>query len=149
MAFEKVRKKTKSASKLEVGESIIGYAVRTVVTMGQFGEQTNLIMQDESGDEFTLYTSGTLKYDIEDATIVKMGLLTKITRMVDEDRKNKKTGKSYTTSVFDVEQDKDYRIAVVSATEISSAPSVAAVTSMEATKNRVNALRANVEGKAK
>lgn len=106
MAFEPIPKggNGKAATKMEVGEELIAYFMYSQESVGKFGKQTNMLMQDpDSGDSFTFYTGGTLKHDVDNGRI-RPGLLTKITRQADVTKQNK-NGQPYTTSVFDVEQD--------------------------------------------
>lgn len=120
---------TKKALDIPVGGELVAYMVGVKETQGKFGEQTNLVMQDpESGEQFMLYTAGTLAYAAKDGRI-KAGLLTKIVRKGDERRKAKNNS-SYTTSVFEVLQDPSTRIEVASsaATALPNGNSAASIT---------------------
>jgi hypothetical protein len=100
MAFQDVRSqgKARKATDLAVGESIIGYVVRTEESREHEG-RFNLIMQaEDSTEQYLLFTAGTLNYDIVDQRI-KTGLLTKITRLAD------KQGKRNKMTAFQVQQD--------------------------------------------
>ena len=87
----------RKSTDMAVGDYFEGYVIGLPETNGDFGEQTNVLMQDaETEETFLVYTAGSLKYDARDGRI-KLGLKTKITRLADEKRKSK-AGKSYTTS---------------------------------------------------
>jgi hypothetical protein len=98
MAFQNVNvSNTKKTTAMDVGASLIGYVVR--FEDSRMGEgQKNIVMQDEGGEQYVLFTSGNIRYMINDNKI-QAGLLTKITRLEDKVIKGKKA------SQFAVEQD--------------------------------------------
>jgi hypothetical protein len=110
MAFKEVTRtgnfgEAVKASQMEEGEVIEAYVVELRDTTGEYGDQTNLIMQKKGENKtFMLYTAGTLKYDAKDGRITT-GLMTRITRLSDESRAKKDGKGKYVTSVFRVEQD--------------------------------------------
>lgn len=108
MAFQEISKsagKAIAATKMDIGSSVTGYFIRVDSSPSKFGgTQFNLKMQDpESGEQFTVFTGGTLKFVAEEGRLVA-NLLTRITRKEDEKKQNK-AGKTYVTSTFKVEQD--------------------------------------------
>lgn len=108
MAFQEINKsagKSIAATKMDVGSSVTGYFIRVDASPSKFGgTQYNLKMIDaSSGEQFTIFTGGTLKFVAEEGRLTP-NLLTRITRKDDEKKQNK-AGKSYVTSTFKVEQD--------------------------------------------
>lgn len=98
------------AGEMKKGDSVVAYYIGTSSKSNKFGGTNhNLLMQqteDEGGQRFMIYTSGTLKYDAADGRLEK-GALTRITAKGKEERENQSSGQSYMIAVFDVEQDPD------------------------------------------
>lgn len=97
MAFEEVNNSggVNPGKDIEVGESLLGY----VLGFRQGKHGTNIIMRNkETGEDYTLYSSGNIKYAVRDGR-VKQGLLTRITR-----KPNEKI-KGMDSSMFTIEQD--------------------------------------------
>lgn len=120
MAFKDVNEKLEcvKTSEMEVGSSVEGYVVG--FQEGQYG--TNIRMQVD-GQVKLVFSSGSLKWAIKDNKI-KLGLLTRITRLQDEKKKGPKG--TITTTKFKVEQDSDDSIAVDSFNTVVATTSTAA-----------------------
>lgn len=128
MAFKDVNEKSPGVkpAELDVGGFIEGYVVG--FREGSFG--TNIEMEIE-GEKKTVYSSGNLKWIVKDNKL-KVGLLTRITRLSDEVIKGPK-GK-LSVSKFKVEQDPDSSIAV--------AAQQAVTTSQEDFSSKIAAMKA-------
>lgn len=120
MAFKDVNEKLEcvKTSEMEVGSSVEGYVVG--FQEGQYG--TNIRMQVD-GQVKLVFSSGSLKWAIKDNKI-KLGLLTRITRLQDEKKKGPKG--TITATKFKVEQDSDDSIAVDSFNTVVATTSTAA-----------------------
>jgi hypothetical protein len=117
MAFQDVNPKTTKdpvkLTALKVGESVTGHIVGFNPSK-QNPDNMNIIMVDEKGDRFFVYTAGNVKYLISDGK-VKSGQLTKITRLDDRKMKNGKI-----TSAFQVLQDPDSVVATQAPSDFGS-----------------------------
>lgn len=120
MAFKDVNEKLEcvKTSEMEVGSSVEGYVVG--FQEGQYG--TNIRMQVD-GQVKLVFSSGSLKWAVKDNKI-KLGLLTRITRLQDEKKKGPKG--TITTTKFKVEQDSDDSVAVDSFNTVVTTTSTAA-----------------------
>lgn len=112
MAFQSVNtSNTKKATGMKVGETITGYVVR-IEQSRKHENQSNMVIREESGAEYLLFSAGNLRYLLGDQKI-KTGLLTQITRLED------KVVKGKPSTQFDVQQDPDKTLDDVSFAAIS------------------------------
>lgn len=114
MAFKDVNEKKEKlecvkTSEMEVGSSIEGYVVG--FQEGPYG--TNLRMQVD-GEVKLVFSSGSLKWAIKDNKL-KLGALTRITRLQDEKKKGAKG--TITATKFKVEQDTEDVVSVEAAVQ--------------------------------
>ena len=130
MAFEDVNKKSSftASSKIEIGGTVEGYVLG--FKEGQYGP---IIQMQIDGEAVDMGTSGNLKYMVKDKKI-KLGLLTRITRLADEKVKASGKGPAVTKTMFKVEQDPASALAGVSTTEAAS--------SVDSFKEKIAALKA-------
>lgn len=117
MAFQDVNPKTTKdpvkLTALKIGDSVTGHIVGFNPSK-QNPDNMNIIMVDDKGDRFFVYTAGNVKYLITDGK-VKAGQLTQITRLEDRTMKNGKI-----TSAFQVLQDPDSVVAVQAPSDFGS-----------------------------
>lgn len=134
MGFRDINEKLEviKTSEMEVGTSFEGYVVG--FQEGQYG--TNMRMQ-VNGEEKMVFTSGSLKWAIKDNKI-KLGQLTRITRLPDEKKKGAKG--TITATKFKVEQDPEDTVAVSAHADSSPAAQAAAQDSF---KEKIANLKAN------
>lgn len=126
MAFQNVRNNAPKATgdavkltQLNVGGAVTGFIVKLVPSL-QNPETSNILMKQEDGDgTFYVYTAGNIKYLITDG-LIKVGLLTKITRIDDKMVGGKKS------SQFTVEQDPDSSLDEASFNDITPSSTVTA-----------------------
>jgi len=83
--------KTVSSAKLAVGASIQGRLL-SIETSAKYANKKNLVMEGTDGNNFTVFTSGTLNYAVEDGKF-EIGRTYKITRL---ENKTTKAGASRT-----------------------------------------------------
>jgi hypothetical protein len=149
MAFQDVSVgEAKKLTGLKEGESITGYVIRFEESMQSKTAREedptrepefNVIMQDqETGGTFLVYSAGNIKYIIKDRKM-KVGLLTKITRIADKlvGKKMKKM-----SSQYKVEQDPSQTIDGGDDTldAVAHAPVVAAAATGQTAVARANKL---------
>jgi hypothetical protein len=79
-------------AKLVVGESFRGKLV-SLQASTKYPDRQNLLMEDETGAPFTVFTSGTLSYAVQDGKL-EVGQTYRITR---QENKATKTGASRTS----------------------------------------------------
>lgn len=120
MAFKDVNEKLEcvKTSEMEVGSSVEGYVVG--FQEGQYG--TNIRMQVD-GQVKLVFSSGSLRWAVKDNKI-KLGLLTRITRLQDEKKKGPRG--IITTTKFKVEQDSEDSVAVDTVSSAVATTSTAA-----------------------
>lgn len=115
MAFEDIKQATtaRKANDMEVGEAIDAFVlgITTRVNEEDGRNMYNLKLRDaETGEEFVLFTSGTLMYDVQDGR-VKVGLRTIITKTEERNKTNKR-------GQFKVQQDPEQTVEVSAADSI-------------------------------
>ncbi len=141
MAFQSINNRGPEvrvkASGIAVGESIIAYAVKVNQFTHEEKDYHNIIMQKEDGEQFELQTCGTLMYDVKDNRI-KMGLLTKVTKLADKGGKEKRAR-------FEVLQDPEKTLDDVAFAAITSTIANPAV-NLASTKAAVD--RASIKAQA-
>jgi hypothetical protein len=120
-----------SSTKMTVGEKVTGYV--TGFSEGQFG--TNLVMQNEAGETFTLLAAKHIQYKIADKKI-KLGQYTEITRLAD-----KKVGGGKSASQFTVLQDADRTVPIDSSPELTAAGITADAAPVASIKERAAKLQ--------
>lgn len=119
MAFQPIRapsatKESVKLSALEVGQSVEGYIISGPRESVNFPGSYSVMVQDEDGERFYMNLAGSAKYDFLDGR-VRVGLLTRITRLNDRKMKN---GRSM--SNFEILQDPEKTIDDISFNQIPS-----------------------------
>lgn len=135
MAFKDVNEKTVGVktSEMEVGSTLEGYVVG--FPEGQYGLNIRMQVGDETK---TIFPSGSLKWVVKDRKL-KLGSMTRITRLQDEKIKGQKG--MITATKFKVEQDHDDTVAV-DASEAQPSSSAAAA-QQDNFKEKIASLKAS------
>lgn len=109
--------KTVSSAKLDIGGTIQGKLV-AIEASQKYPEKKNLVMQNEAGEEVTVFTSGSLNYAVQDGKF-EVGRTYLITRL-----ENKMTKKGASRTQFQIQRLREDGSAAVP-TENNSKPSTA------------------------
>lgn len=95
-------------TKLDVGASYVGFPIERRVKEDD-KRKANLVLQLEDGTKKLIFTSGNAAYAAADEKL-KLGVLTKITRLPDGTTTNSQTKKVMKSTKFEIQQDEDITI---------------------------------------
>lgn len=85
--FEEISKnKVVTTAKLAIGEAFRG-KLTGLETSSKYEDKQNLLMEDANGAPFTVFTSGTLNYAVQDG-LLEVGQTYRITRLESKATKN-------------------------------------------------------------
>lgn len=105
-------------AKIDVGAEIVGFVLEKRDKNDPHPDKKDLVIQLEDGTKKLVFTSGNLSYKAGDDKTIKLGVLTRITRLADVKKTSKATGKSYTETQFKIEQDEDVTVDDASFNEV-------------------------------
>lgn len=89
--------KTVTSAKLDIGASFQGKLL-AIEASAKYENKKNLVMEDADGNEFTVFTSGSLNYAVEDGKF-EIGRTYRITRL-----ENKLTKKGASRTQFQIQR---------------------------------------------